>query len=116
MVGGDHALTVKSVKCEVSCWLNVDKRFSVSLRLSFIDQDEIKVRRKSKREKKKQGQLSPAAILTSCFVNRGFTIYGPNDENLCLRDRLVKSQGAVSFSLGWSIRTQYLLHLVRSPI
>ena len=52
MVGGDHALTVKSVKYEVSCWLNVDKRFSVSLRLSFIDQDEAKVRRKSKRRKK----------------------------------------------------------------
>ena len=116
MVGGDYALTVKSVKYEVSCWLNVDKRFYVSLRLSFIDQDEVKVRRKSKRRKKKRGQLSPAAILTSCFVNRGFTIYGPNDENLCLRDRRVKSPGAVSFSLGWSIRTQYLLHLVRSPI
>ena len=58
MVGGDHALTVKSVKCEVSCWLNVDKRFSVSLRLSFIDQDEIKVRRKSKRRKKKKNKAS----------------------------------------------------------
>ena len=37
MVGGDYALTVKSVKFEVFCWLNVDKRFFASLRLSFID-------------------------------------------------------------------------------
>ena len=29
----------------------------------------------------------PATILTSCLVNRGFTIYGPNDENLCLLDQ-----------------------------
>ena len=66
MIGDDFALTVKSVKYEVCCWLNVDKGFSVSLRLSFIDQDEVKVRRKSKRRrKKKQDQLSPAAILTS---------------------------------------------------
>ena len=62
MVGGDYALTVKSVKYEVSCWLNVDKRFSVPLRLSFTDQDEVKVRRKSKRRKKnKANYLQPPA-------------------------------------------------------
>ena len=30
MVGGDHALMVEY---EVSCWLNVDKTFAISLRV-----------------------------------------------------------------------------------
>ena len=60
MVGGDYALVVKSVKYEVSCWLNVDERFSVSLRLSFIDQDEVEMKRKSKRRKEnKANYLQP---------------------------------------------------------
>ena len=41
MVGGEYALMVKSVKYEVSCWLNVDNQnifyFFASL---IIDQDE----------------------------------------------------------------------------
>ena len=60
MVGGDYALMVRSVKYEVSCWLNVYERFSVSLRLSFIDQDEVEMKRKGKRRKEnKANYLQP---------------------------------------------------------
>ena len=67
----------------------------------------VKSRRKTKRKKKKKRKENEAnyiqpAILTSCLVNRGFTIYGLKDENQRLRDQRGKSRGAVPFSLGHS--------------
>ena len=50
---------------------------------------------KKKRKGKKANYIQPA-ILTSCLVNRGFTIYGLKNDILCLRDQRGKSREAVS--------------------
>ena len=83
MVGGDYALMVK---CEV---IGHDGGILEKLFFcEFINKDKVQVRKKKpkqtnkqekeeKEKKRKQWQLFPATILTSCLVNREFTIIWP---------------------------------------
>ena len=104
MVGGDYALMGKydrghSLVMMADYWKNLFFFwFCLVLSCEFMDQDEVKVKKKKKETKRKRGQLYPA-ILTSSLVLRGFTIYVPNDENLCLLDQRGKSIPRGSFLL-----------------
>ena len=89
MVGGDYALVVK---CEV---IGHDGGILEQLFFflcEFINKDKVQVKKQKTKKKKentnkqekeekemkrKQWQLFPATILTSCLVNRGFTIIWP---------------------------------------
>ena len=99
-LGGDYALMVK---CEViSHDGGILEKLFFSLRVyeqrrSPGEKKKNKQTNKQEKQEKEKGNF-PATILTSCLVYRRFTIYGLNDENLCLLNQRWKFRGAVSCS------------------